>query len=72
VALSASHSSGRPSGSLAQLYGAKYAEYALNAAALDPTFDPLNPTFDQLTPTFDQPNQLSMKTHPTFDENFDR
>jgi hypothetical protein len=42
---------GRPSWSIAQLYGAKYAEYALTAAALEPTFDQLNPTFDQLNST---------------------
>jgi hypothetical protein len=49
---------GRPSWSLAQLYGAKYAEYTLTAAALEPTVDQLS--------------RLSMKTHPNFDANFDR
>jgi ABC-type transporter Mla subunit MlaD len=70
---------GRSSWSIAQLYGAKYAEYALTAAALEPTFGQLNPTFDQLNstfsqlnPTFDQLSRLSMKTHPNFDANFDR
>jgi hypothetical protein len=63
---------GRPSWSIAQLYGAKYAEYALTAAALEPTFDQLNSTFNQLNPTFDQLSRLSMKTHPNFDANFDR
>jgi hypothetical protein len=63
---------GRHSRSIAQRSGTKYAEYALTAAALEPTFDQLNTTFDQLNPTFDQLSQLSMKPHPNVDANFDR